>query len=549
MSPRDVIAKWQKAREARGTFLDLWDSLARVFRPWRDDFYGHVATGERRNEEIFDASPIEIQQRLVYMLGGLLRPRETQWFRIETDDEALNEVDGVKRWLDHVTDLTFKAIYARAARFQPEASAWDADTVTFGTGVMFMGVNRSGDKLMYKSLHLRDCYILDNADGQVDTMVVHLRLSARQAAERYGADSLPRKVSDALRSPSDGKADEKFGFVWCVQPREYVQRGKVDLRGMPFHSVVVDEEGETVVSEGGFREFPFAVSRWDTATGEVYGRSPAMIALGDANTLQAMGRTLLTAGQRAADPPHWTVADGSIGVPRLYPGGITYVDTNTLRATGGRQPMGPIMANGNIPLTREMQADFRDQVARAFLQDVIRLPLDDKVRTAYEIAQRKQEYISIIGPVLAQHETELGRIPERAFAIMMRAGAFPPPPEELEGREVNFVYESPITQARRQAQSANVTQALEMLGPAISLDPSIVDNWDFDAISRDTAESLGFRMEWLRSQDDVQQLRQQRAEMQQQQMQLQQAQLLADAANRGAGAAKQIAEVGGGGRA
>ena len=91
--------------------------------------------------------------------------------------------------------------------------------------------------------------------------------------------------------------------------------------------------------------------RWDTASGELYGRSPAMLALPDANSLQEMGKPLLVAGHKAPDPPLLAADDSILGAIKTFPGGITYFDAEAARSLG-RLPVTPLTTGANIPLGR-----------------------------------------------------------------------------------------------------------------------------------------------------------------------------------------------------
>src|SRR3546814_11589953 len=117
---------------------------------------------------------------------------------------------------------------------------------------------------------------------------------------------------------------------------------------------------DLLVSESGYQEFPFAVPRWDTSSGEVYGRSPGMIALPDANTLQQMGKTLLVAGHKAVDPPLLVGDDSVLGTPKTFPGGITTFDMQAARDLG-RIPIEPLQTGFHLPPGRALQKDARDK--------------------------------------------------------------------------------------------------------------------------------------------------------------------------------------------
>ncbi len=248
--------------------------------------------------------------------------------------------------------------------------------------------------------------------------------------------------------------------------------------------------------------------RWDTASGEIYGRSPGMIALADANTLQQMGKTILVAGHKAVDPPLVQVNDAVIGTARTFPGGVSYVDAQALRDLGGVRPIAPLETGGNIPLGREMQQDTRSQIEAAFFRNVFHLPVGGPQMTATEVLERKEEFLRTIGPVVGRLETDyIGVVPSRAFMIMLRAGAFGPPPTALAGGRVRFTVASAVEQARKQIEAAGAARAMELLAPFFAARPELMDNFDADAIARDMPEIFGLPRTWLRPEGDVRTLR------------------------------------------
>ncbi len=506
----DLLARHKALKSARGQWESLWQELAEVLLPNRANFTTPGVPGEKKTDRIYDSTPMLARRGLASAVDGLLKPPTSQWFHIRAEDEELNDDDEVKAWLGDVERRIFNAIYDRRAKFIRRSGEADNDLVTFGTGILFTGENRQLDGLRFRAIPLSDGLIAENEDGEVDTIFIESRLSARQAAQRFGDDNLGVKTLEALR---DGKPDEKFPFLQIVLPRGDHDPRRADAANMPFATIDIDVQSEHLAGEGGFHEFPFAVPRWDTSSGEIYGRSPGTIALPDANTLQAMGKTLLVAGQKAVDPPLVTVADAIIGAPLTFPGGITYADSEAWRELGGRAPVQPLHTGANIPLGREMEQDKRDQIFAAFFRNVLNLPVDSPQMTATEILERKEEFIRTIGPTFGQLEADyIGHIPERAFNIMKRARQFPAAPEILQGREVRFEYRSPVQQAKRQIEAAGVARSMELLAPFVAADPAIMDNFDGDEIARDVPDIFGTPLKWLRPKEQVEGLRESRAQ-------------------------------------
>lgn len=489
-----ILRRYGKLKAGRSNWEQLWQDLAEVLLPRRADFTVTQTDGSRRTDNVYDSVPIQARRSLATAIDSLFKPRNIQWFHGRPEDEDLVANENVVRWYEVVDQRMSAAIYAREARFVQRSGEVDNDLVTFGTGVLFIGEReRKPGALSFRSFHLRDCYIAENADGVIDTIYIRLRRTARQAAQKWGEENLSPQLRDALAQ----NKDDEFEFVWVVQPREDFDETKVDAKNMPVASMVIEVDARLVVHEGGFHEFPFAIPRWDTASGEVYGRSPGMVALPDAETLQAMGKTLLVAGQRAVDPPMWVLSDGVLSTPRTFPGGITPIDGDSARRFG-RPPMGELQSNAQIPLGREMQNDTREQVWGAFFRNVLNLPVNAPRMSATEVIERKEEMLRAVGPVFGQLETDyLAVIVERVFSIMLRAGKFPPVPDELRGTEATFHFESPIMRARKQIEAAGLARYLEMLLPLINMNPAILDNYDQDAIARAGPMAGGFPQTWL----------------------------------------------------
>lgn len=255
-----------------------------------------------------------------------------------------------------------------------------------------------------------------------------------------------------------------------------------------------------------------------------------MLALPDANTLQQMGKTNLIAGHKIADPPLLAASDAVFGTPRTFPGGITYFDASLARELGGRV-VTPLQTGANVPVTREMQGDAREQIFASFFRNVLNLPVDVPRMTATEVLERKDEFLRTIGPVFSRLEDDYPAvIVRRTFRILLRAGVFPPPPEAMVNRSIRFRFQSAVEQARRQIEAAGAARAFELMAPLGSVQPEIWDNFNGDEMARDVPETFGLPTKWMRDIDTRDEIRATRAEAQQQQVELARVQQTAEIA-------------------
>jgi hypothetical protein len=505
--PEALIKRYQALKEKRGSWNTHYDDLARVMLPRRLGFASSVTVGDKRTEEIFDGTPMQAARGLANAIGGMLRPDGQDWFEIkaegtESDEEA-------QMWLDEASRRLRASIDNPRARFRQATGETDLDLVVFGTGCVYVGEARSLDRLIFQSVHLKDALVFFGEEGEPEGMFRTRKYTIRQAAEKFGEDNLSKASREKF---TNKRLDDEVEVLHAIVPRAEGRVNALLSSDMLYADVAIEINEKHEITAGGMAEFPFAVPRWDTSSGEDMGRSPGMIALPDANTLQAMGETMLVAGQRAADPPLMAPNDGSFGEVNAFPGGLSYYDVETAASVRGN-PFFPLETGSNMPLTREMQQDMREQVFAAFFRNVLNLPTQGPEMTAYEVMQRKEEFIREIGPVFGRLESDYtAPMVERAFNIMLRAGAFPPIPDALAGRSVRFEYVSPVKRIREQAEAVAASEWANAQFQRAQFDPGALDLVNIDALARFEADAYSLPAGIVNSPERVGEIRQQRAE-------------------------------------
>ncbi len=487
----------------------VWDShfqdLADVLWPGLANITRQSAPGSKRSGQIYDGTPLLAVRGLVSAIDGMLKPKTSRWMSIRAADDGVNELDAVKGWLEQATDIMFREFYRPRARFIQASGETDRSLVVLGSGTVFVSEPRDLNGLLFRSLPLRDTYFVENADGVVDTLYWRTNWPARTAEQIWGRERLGAETRRALE---EKRGDAEFKFLQVIRPRAMCEPGRRDATNMPWEYMAIDVGSAHIIEESGFEEWPFATPRWDTESGETYGRSPGMLALPDSRTLQQQGKTILKAGHMAVEPPLMAPHESIVRGPSLVPGGITYYNAAAMRNAGLRDPIRPLFTGAQIPLAREMQADVREQIFAAFFRNVLNLPTSGPAMTATEIVERKEEFVRTIGPVFGRLEADyMAPMVERAFGILLRQGKFPPPPEELQGQEISFEFASPVEKVRRQLDTMNAVRTIEMIAPFVQADPAIMDNFNGDEIARDAAEFNSMPQSWLNPKAEVARMR------------------------------------------
>jgi len=499
------IALYRELQQRKGLYNSHLEAIADVLLPRRGGFTQFEIEGDRLHDEIFDNTGQQAARGLANTIGTILRPE--RFFFIRAEDDDLNESDEALFWMSRAEERMFRAFENPRSRFKQALAEADLDLVTFGTACVYAGERSDLRGLNFHALHLKDVFFTTDSDGRVDGLIRRHNMTARQARQFFG----DKASSVVKKAEKDNKpSTEKFEHIHVVMPRD--ERGIELSKQHPYSSVWIEVSESEILTEGGFAEFPFAVPRWDTTSGEDWGRGPGQIALPDANMLQAMDETLLTAGQKAAEPPIFAPDDGTLNAANTFAGGISYYDSELAKALG-RIPIGPMETGARVDIGIEMQRDRRDQVKAAFFKDVLNLPTEGPEMTATEIIQRKEEFIRIMGGAFGRLESEYtAPIVERSFNIMLRAGAFNPIPGALMGRNIRFEYESPIKKVRLQAQAVAARAWRDDLMLMAELAPEVLDNFDPDAYAKFQHEAGAIPIDLMRPANQVQAIRQQRQE-------------------------------------
>ena len=541
------MERYQRLMGGRGAWSQHAEDLVRLMQPGRMGFTSTPVPGDRRTDDLYDGTPMQAARGLANATGGMLRPEGQKWFFLRASEDIDEAGDEGKDWLADTEERMRDAFDNPQARFRQATGETDLDLAVIGTACLFEAEGTRRNHLLFQSVHLKDAVPYFDEDGRAAGLYRVRRLTLWQAMEKFGLAKLSDASKEAIRNE---KWEDETDFLHCVTPREMGRTDALFNRNFPYTDLWIEMRDQRIVQDGGFREFPFIIPRWDTSSGEVYGRSPGMIALPDASTLQAMGETLLIAGQRAADPPLAAPADGAFHEINTVPGGLAYYDPDTASKVGGN-PFFTIESNSKMPLTVEMQRDMRQQVWAAFLRNILNLPVEGPQMTATEVIQRREEIIREIGPVFGRLETDYtAPMVERAFRILFRAGAFRPPPDGL--RAIRFEYESPVKRIRQSVEAAAarlwVQEHIEAAKATGRED--ILDAVNFDEYSRFTAESSSLPHRLLNGREAVARIRQQRAEAQEQAREAALAEQIASTAKTAGEipGVKQVLETAGGGQ-
>lgn len=247
-----------------------------------------------------------------------------------------------------------------------------------------------------------------------------------------------------------------------------------------------------------------------------------MNCLADTKMLNKMSEITLRAAQKQLDPPLMIPDDGFFSPIRTTPGSLNYYRSGT------RDRLEPLQIGANNSLGLNMEEQRRQAIRQAFYVDQLVLDQGPNM-TATEVLSRQETRMRVLGPVMGRLQSELLQpMIDRVFAIMMRQGAFPEPPEELRGADYDIELVSPLAKAQKQMELQNTLRGVEVLTQVGQIAP-VMDYLDGDKMVDYLIDVMGLPAQVVRSEEEVAILRrqqaQQAAQQQEQLAQLQEAEI------------------------
>jgi hypothetical protein len=158
--------------------------------------------------------------------------------------------------------------------------------------------------------------------------------------------------------------------------------------------------------------------------------------------------------------------------------------------------------------------DVRERIRSAYYADLFLMLANDNRSgiTATEVAERHEEKLLMLGPVLERlHNELLSPLIDIAFDFAARANILPEAPPELEGMDLNVEFISVLAQAQRAVATQGMDRLLGTVSQMAAVKPDVLDKLNFDQIVDNYGEAYGVDPKAIVPDDEVAAIRQQRA--------------------------------------
>ena len=508
-------------RLERQSFIDHYRSLAEFVRPRRGRFEvtDRNRGGRDHWHKIINSRATQAHGiATAGLFNGVMSPTRP-WFWLTTDDPDLAEFSPVKEWLYRVQEL-MRAIFNASNLYNMAPVMYD-ELLLFGTGCISHADDFEDVARFYA--HTVGSYMIAQNDRyEIDTVAREFQMTVAQIVSKFSRSSkeVNSKISRAVRDQYDrGVYNAWYPVTQVVLPNEQADPDGKRSRERPFLSVYFEpgnEDWDAFLSEMGFHEFPFYCPRWDVTGEDIYGTScPGMNALGDVRALQTEEKQKAQAIAKQVNPPlHGPAALNNVPVMNM-PGGTTFYDT------GGQQGLRSVydvqFRVNDVMMDIEKVEGRINEAFHVDLFQAITAMEGIQPRNQLELMQRHQERLMRLGPMLErQHGDFLNPLVNRTYGQMERAGLLPPAPNVLDGRPLKVKYVSTLAMAQQATTTGNIDRLVAFVAAlAQSGYPQVLDKFDADQAVDEYSQLIGAPPRLVVSDEQVAEVRAQRARVQQ----------------------------------
>ncbi len=479
-----------------------------------------MGRGAAINQNIVDPTGTYAMRRCsAGMMSGLMSPSR-QWFKLKPAMGSREDLDaGAAGWFEEVENRVY-AVMARSNFYESAAQMFE-DLTVFGTSPMLIYEDQADIIRCYTPCP-GEYFLGSSSANRVETFARLFVMTVSAIVEMFGLENCPPDVQGMWRDKGGALEVERL-VAHVIEPNmavhapglrgdEAVVPGGFTWREMYW---IWGSAGDRPLSLAGFMDQPHIAPRWAVTSNDAYGRSVGMDVLPDIIQLQVETARKAEAIEKMVRPPMLATLEMKNEPASILPGKITYV--KQLGADVGMRPAFTVN-----PEIREMMEDLKEvqqRIAIGFFNDLFQM-LENAPRqmTAYEVAQRNQEKLQVLGPVIERLQNEaLAPAIKRVVHILDRKGLLPPMPGMLRGVPLAIEYVGILSLAQKAAKTAALERFAQTMNVMAQVDPDVRDVWNVDAWSDEYADDLFISKKIMRTPQEVAAMRQQRQQMMQQQ--------------------------------
>jgi len=543
----NIIQRFNKLKSNKSSLNALYDLISEYVYNRKFDGHGVPNAGIFADEDIFDNTAQRANGIMANVMVNNIWPNGPRTFSVgRTWDMA--DTEEIKKYFAYVNAQMYSVMDNTRAGLQTALDEYMTDQGAFGISGVYVEEKEEDNTVpvRYKAWGIKNMYVDEGPDGFIDTIFSEVEMTVRNAVRVYGYENLP---APARKDYDNGHVENKLKILHVIEPRLERNPGKKGTKDMPVASIHIALSTKKIIKESGIEEMPVFVGRFSKVPGEIYGRSPAMVAMADILEINAVREAISIATEKQLDPPLAVYDDGALGGGNIdTSAGSVNVFSVTGRLNAGK-PIEPLYTVGELQSSYTHIDTLKEDINNHFYLDRLLDFNNEQRMTLGEAQLRNALRGQSLGAFYSRQENEvITPMINRTFNILMKRGrlgvvagskeeaelmakGIEPMyiPDEIVQRMIRGedIYElTYLSPAKRTMQSEELRGIMETANFAAGIAPinsEILDNIDFDALVSRVAKLSGAPMELIKSSVAVKNIRDARAKQLEQAAQIEQA--------------------------
>lgn len=515
-TPRELLdIRWAEMETEFSTWKTQAQEVSRFLLPRAGRYTSSDRNkgGNRYNNIIDNEATRALRVLGAGLMGGATSPARP-WFRLGVPDDDLMELSSVKIWLSRLTK-DMLGVFQRSNTYRALHSMYE-ELGAFGTAASIV-LDDFDNVIHLYPLTYGEYRLATDAKNNVNTLAREFEMQVSQVVGEFGIENVSMATRNLFESGNLGAWVKIRHFIEPNIDRDPRMKDKKNMAWRSIYYEVGSNE-DKFLREGGFKKFRVLAPRW-SSTNDIYGDGPGMETLG---TIKQLQHEQIRKGEgidyQTRPPVQAPTSMKNRELNRL-PGGVSYVDMNATQAKV--QTLFDVQLNLQH-LLMDIQ-DVRERIRGTFYVDLFLMLANDNRSgiTATEVAERHEEKLLMLGPVLERlHNELLDPLISITFERMLESGLVEPPPPELEGTELQVEFVSMLAQAQRAISTNSIDRYVIQLGTIAQFKPEVLDRFDADQWAETYADMLGVDPELIVDQKIVEERRAATAKQMQQAQQL-----------------------------
>lgn len=534
---QEYLARYEELESEKKPWLTHYQALAEIFLTRKMDFTRMIIPGQFLQADVFDNTGQFAAYLFASLFLSMMWPDSARTFRLKPV-RRLRNMPNVEAYFRFATEELYEAMDHPRAGLSMAFMEHFLDSGIFGSSgvATFEGPEDDPElPIVYDAWGVKNMCVAETAQGYVDQIYYVRSLTARQIIIEYSktGDYVPEKIKEMYKN---GNKSDKIDVLTVIEPK-LADPSKRGQAAMTVRTVHIAKDYGARLRLGAYKEMPVAVGRLFKSLDEPYGRSCGMLALPDAQSLNALTEAVLIASEKSLDPPLVVLDDGRLG------GGV--IDTsasainvfNAAGRIGNEKPIFPIHTVGEFQQALEQQKELARKIMQAFFLDRLLDLNNNQAMTAYETSVRDKIRGEALGGIFARQEKEvitptilrsfnilfdrgqLGIIDEGPGAVLRKkwdringAGKVIVPQAVVEAHRAGLnvfevEYISPAKRFQMAEKLKGLMTSIDSLVAVAPIIPGITDNIDGDELAHTIFELTGAPIDPLRTKDKVTEFR------------------------------------------